>query len=48
MVSIRQLQQQALTRGVIECPMCGETLEPDAEHCGCCGWTNPLTENGFI
>ncbi|NMC06243.1 MAG: hypothetical protein GYA24_13590 [Candidatus Lokiarchaeota archaeon] len=48
MVTINKLLQQAVIDGVLECPVCGGRLEPDAEHCGDCGWTNPLVELGFI
>lgn len=33
--------------GVIECPECGNNIEPDAEKCPC-GWVNPVRANGFI
>ena len=33
--------------GIIECPDCGNTIEPDCEQCHC-GWNNPLIELGFI
>ncbi|NMC08142.1 MAG: hypothetical protein GYA24_23250 [Candidatus Lokiarchaeota archaeon] len=40
--------QEALYEGVIECPNCGQDLEPDAECCGVCDWENPLVNHGFI
>lgn len=33
--------------GVIECPECGNVIEPDCEECPC-GWKNPLTALGFV
>ncbi len=48
MVSIQKLLQEALYDGVIECPDCGEQLEPDAECCSTCDWENPLVKRGFI
>jgi len=43
-----QLLEQAACEGVIECPKCGTTLEPDAEKCPECGWQNILRDMGFI
>jgi len=42
-----ELLAQAATEGVIECPECGSTLEPDAQSCQC-GWPNPLVAEGLI
>ena len=39
--------EQAVMEGVITCPKCGNSIEPDCEEC-CCGWTNPLIEMGMI
>ena len=39
--------EQAAYGGVIECPECGELIEPDGERCAC-GWKNPLIEMGMI
>jgi len=39
--------EEAANEGVITCPECGNTIEPDCEEC-CCGWTNPLVEMGLI
>jgi len=41
------LLKQATLEGVIICPKCGSSLEPDAERCGC-GWRNVLVKFGFI
>ena len=43
---VRELLQEALL-GVIECPECGNQLEPDAEECFC-GWQNILVKLGCI
>lgn len=37
----------AVLDGVIECPKCGNTLEPDAEKCSC-GWSGTLRGLGMI
>ncbi len=47
MANIRKILEQAFD-GVIECPECGSTMEPDAEACYDCGWENPLTKLGLI
>lgn len=41
------LMQQAAEEGVIECPECGNTIEPDCPKCYC-GWENPIVRNGYI
>jgi len=33
--------------GIIECPKCGNSIEPDCEKCNC-GWKNTLIECGLI
>jgi len=35
---------QALVRGGVECPECGEFISPDDGVCGC-GWENPIPED---
>lgn len=47
MSKIDELLEQAVSEGVIECPKCGDSLEPDAEACAC-GWENALVAGGFI
>jgi len=41
------LLKQAALEGVITCPKCSSSLEPDAERCSC-GWKNVLVKFGFI
>lgn len=45
-IELDNLLSQALD-GVIECPRCGNNLEPDAKKC-VCGWKNPLRGLGLI
>ena len=45
-VDMESLITQAMD-GLIECPKCHESLEPDAEKCSC-GWLNPLITGGLI
>jgi len=47
MNQIESILQQAAFDGIIECPECGNKIEPDAETCSC-GWINPLREMGMI
>lgn len=42
-----KILEDAANEGVIECPECGNSLEPDAEKCAC-GWINPLVKLGYI
>ena len=44
---LERLLEAAAFEGIIECPECGEELEPDAEECSC-GWENILIELGCI
>jgi len=44
---IEALAKQAEEKGYIECPGCGNQLEPDTEYCTC-GWKNPLVSLGLI
>ena len=39
--------RQASEEGIITCPECGNSIEPDCEECSC-GWINPLIEGGLI
>jgi len=39
--------EQAVS-GIIECPECGNNIEPDCPKCGECGWKNPLISMGMI
>ena len=41
------VMRQALIHGGLECPECGEMIEPEAGSCPC-GWVNPLMEEGLI
>ncbi len=45
--ALEKLLEDAAIEGVIECGKCGNSLEPDAEHCSC-GWKNPLIKMGYI
>jgi len=45
-IDTEKLITQAMD-GLIECPNCGESLEPDAESCRC-GWLNPLITGGLV
>ena len=45
-VDLLELMVQAID-GIIECPECGASIEPDAHEC-LCGWVNPLIEAGMI
>ena len=36
------------SNGVIECPGCGHSMEPDCPKCVECGWENPLLKEGLI
>lgn len=47
MASIKEIMEMALG-GIIECPECGSTMEPDAEACYDCGWENPLVKLWLI
>jgi len=40
--------EQAAVNGRIECPGCGNYLEPDCPQCGECGWENLLIKWGLI
>ena len=44
---MESLLEEALG-GVITCRKCGNSIEPDCEECGECGWKNPLIEMGMI
>lgn len=48
MEDIMELLEDAAMDGVISCPECGNSLEPDCEECGECGTKNPLIELGLI
>jgi len=43
-IDMEELLTQALD-GIITCPQCGESLEPDADKCQC-GWRNPPIAEG--
>lgn len=45
--SVNRLMKQAVDKGYITCPRCGNHIEPDAERC-ICGWRNPLPDLGLI
>ena len=42
-----QLQQAAMD-SIVECPDCGNRMEPDAEACGECGFSNTIRNAGMI
>ena len=44
---LMELLEEVVYEGVVTCPKCGNTLEPDAEKCYC-GWQNPLVARGLI
>ena len=44
---IERLLEEAAEEGIIICPDCGASLEPDAPECAC-GWVNPLLKEGLI
>lgn len=39
--------EQAALDGVVECPKCGASLEPDFDKCSC-GFSNVLKDLGYI
>jgi hypothetical protein len=45
---IIKLLDAAATDGIIECPQCGQLLEPDCPACMICGWKNRLVLEGLI
>ena len=45
---LEKLLKSASYDGVIYCPKCETSLEPDVEKCGECGWVNRLRAEGFI
>lgn len=45
--NLTKLLKQAALEGVITCPVCGRSLEPDADECPC-GWKNRLVKEGWI
>ena len=45
---LETLLEDAVFEGIIECPDCGEHLEPDAPKCWECGKPNPLIIMGMI
>lgn len=47
-VTLGDILEEAAEQGVITCPRCGNTIEPDGEECGDCGWRNPLVRFGLI
>lgn len=46
-MDILEMLESAVFDGCIECPECGERLEPDAERCSC-GCENTLRGMGMI
>lgn len=46
-MDIENLLEQAAYSGIICCPICGNSIEPDCDKCSC-GWVNPLIEKGLI
>ena len=47
MTKLEHLLKQAAEDGIITCPKCGCSIEPDSEKCSC-GWRNPLPAGGYI
>ena len=47
MHEVEEILRQAAFEGVIECPECGNKIEPDCDACPC-GWINPVVEMGMI
>lgn len=45
--NVEKLLKESLMEGVIHCPKCHESLEPDAPSCSC-GWENKLRKEGYI
>ena len=45
---LEKLLEEAVMEGCIMCRECGSLLEPDAEECGECGWSNPIFAEGCI
>ena len=41
------LLEQAVFDGVMDCPECGNRLEPDCPECEC-GWKNTILGMGMI
>ena len=37
---------EADENGIVTCPLCGESMEPDCEQCPECGQDNPM--KGYI
>jgi len=47
-MTLEAILREAVMESIITCPECGNRLEPDAETCGECGWSNPLIAMGMI
>jgi len=47
-VDIVEIAEQAVYDGIIECPFCGTSIEPDCKKCPNCGWGNALVDSGMI
>jgi len=47
-MKIETILEQAANEGIITCPKCGNSIEPDGDECGDCGWKNPLVKLGLI
>ncbi|MGW8177283.1 MAG: hypothetical protein ACWGQW_00580 [bacterium] len=45
---IEQMLKDAVIEGIVECPDCGERMEPDCSRCPECGKPNPLRAGGYI
>ena len=48
MVNIDEMLKQALYDGVVECPYCSTSMEPDSNVCPQCNKKNPLRKMGYI
>jgi uncharacterized OB-fold protein len=45
---IEDMLEEALSDGVVSCPNCGTSMEPDANVCPECSKPNLLRKEGFI
>lgn len=43
-----RMMKDAVFDSVVECPKCGNRLEPDYDICPECNTKNPLQQMGFI
>lgn len=48
MVNIDRMLEEALFDGVVSCPNCESSIEPDIDVCPHCDKKNPLRKMGYI